>query len=116
VGEALDFNASLGIARKAARLHYLRRRWEERVAELPGVRLLTRPQIEQGCGLGGLSIDGVGARRLTDYLLEKHQIHVRPRFVPGEFECIRVTPNVFTTLSEVDRFAAAIETAVRERI
>jgi len=116
VGEALDFNASLGIARKAARLHYLRRRWEERVAGLPGVRLLTRPEIEQGCGLGGLSIDGIGAQRLTDYLLAEHRIHVRPRFVPDEFECIRVTPNVFTSLGEIDRFAAAIGAAIRAGI
>jgi selenocysteine lyase/cysteine desulfurase len=114
VSEALAFHESLGAERKAARLHYLRRRWEERVARLPGVRVLTPPDPEQGCGLGAMTIDGVEANALTDYLLEKHLIHVRPRFVPGEFECIRVTPNVFTTLGEIDAFSAGIEAAVRE--
>jgi hypothetical protein len=61
-----------------------------------------------------MSIEGVGAQALTDYLLEKHFIHVRPRFVPDEFQCIRVTPNVFTTLGEIDAFSRAIEGAVRE--
>jgi selenocysteine lyase/cysteine desulfurase len=38
---------------------------------------------------------------------------VRPRFVEGEFECIRVTPNVFTTLDEIDLFAEAIGTLAK---
>lgn len=31
------------------------------------------------------------------------------------FSCIRVTPNVFSTLEEVDLFAKGIEDAVRNR-
>jgi selenocysteine lyase/cysteine desulfurase len=114
VSEALAFYESLGAERKAARLRFLRQRWVDRVADLPGVRILTPSDPDQACGLGAMSIDGVGADALTDYLLERHQIHVRPRFVPDEFSCIRVTPNVFTTLGEIDAFSEAIETAVRE--
>ena len=114
VSEALAFYESLGAERKAARLRFLRQRWVDRVADLPGVRILTPSDPDQACGLGAMSIDGVGADALTDYLLERHQIHVRPRFVPDEFSCIRVTPNVFTTLDEIDAFSEAIETAVRE--
>ena len=50
---------------------------------------------------------------LTDTLQKRWGIHVRPRFVDGEFECIRVTPNVFTSLDEVDLFAEAIRTLAR---
>jgi selenocysteine lyase/cysteine desulfurase len=56
-----------------------------------------------------MSLDGVDANELTSYLERKYRIHVRPRVVPGELDCIRVTPNVFTTLEEVDLFADAIE-------
>ena len=31
---------------------------------------------------------------------------MRPRFVQGEFDCIRVSPSVFSTLEEIDLFAA----------
>jgi len=48
---------------------------------------------------------------LTDFLERKYQIHVRPRCVDGEFTCIRASPNIFTTLEEVDLFAAAIKDA-----
>ena len=33
---------------------------------------------------------------------------MRPRFVADEFECIRVTPNVFTAQHEIDLFVALI--------
>jgi selenocysteine lyase/cysteine desulfurase len=38
---------------------------------------------------------------------------VRPRFVPDEWEGIRITPNVFTTLAEIDAFGEAIGEASR---
>ena len=41
--------------------------------------------------------------------MTKHRIHVRARIVPNEFSCIRVTPNVYTTVAEIDAFARAIE-------
>ncbi|MDH5643809.1 MAG: aminotransferase class V-fold PLP-dependent enzyme, partial [Gemmatimonadota bacterium] len=115
ITEALTFLEGIGIERKAARLHYLRRRWEERVEDLPGVTLYTPPEIEHGCGLGSMSIDGIGARELTDLLRSRFKIHVRPRFVPNEFDCIRVTPNVFSTATEVDLFADAVGRIVNDR-
>jgi len=111
ISEALTFHLAIGFDRKAARLRYLRDRWMKAVSAIPRVRLLTSFDPAQGCALGAMLIDGVGAAALVDYLARKHLIHVRARFVPGEWEGIRVTPNVFTTLEEVDRFAAAIRQA-----
>ena len=116
IGEAITFNESIGIDRKAARLRYLRERWVEQVRDLPGVHLLTSSDPAQSCAIGTMRIDGIGAQALTEYLEEKHRIHVRPRFVLDEWAGIRVTPNVFTTLAEVDAFAHAIEKAAREGI
>jgi selenocysteine lyase/cysteine desulfurase len=71
--------------------------------------VLNSDDPRQSCGIGALSVEGVGANALTDHLERKYRIHVRPRVVEGELDCIRVTPNVFTTLEEVDLFAEAIE-------
>lgn len=109
ITEALAFHDSLGAERKAARLHFLRRRWADRVREIPGVRVLNDDEASSSCGIGAMSIDGVDPEALTAHLETKYRIHVRPRLVPGEFSCIRVTPNVFTTLEEVDFFSSAIE-------
>lgn len=108
VTDALTFHQELGPERKAARFRYLRERWMRAVAGMRGVHLLTSMDPEQACALGAMRIDGIGAQALTDHLLRRYRIHVRPRFVPDEWEGIRVTPNVFTTLEEVDLFIEAI--------
>ena len=63
-----------------------------------------------------MCLDGIGAQALTDHLQKTYRIHVRPWFVPGEWEGIRVTPNVFTTLAEVDAFAHAIDHVAQQGI
>jgi selenocysteine lyase/cysteine desulfurase len=108
ITEALTFHDGIGAERKAARLRFLRRRWSDRVRDLPGVRVLNSEDPHQSCGIGAVSLEGVDANELTEHLERKYRIHVRPRVVEGELNCIRVTPNVFTTLEEVDFFAEAI--------
>ena len=78
--------------------------------------MLNPPDIRQACGIGATRIEGVNSGELTDFLERKYRIHVRPRFVRGEFDCIRVSPSVFTTLEEIDLFAAGIEDAVRNGV
>ena len=116
ITEAVTFHEGIGAERKAERLVYLRRRWAERVKELRGVRVLNPPDIKQACGIGAMRIEGVDSGELTDFLERKYRIHVRPRFVQGEFDCIRISPSVFSTLEEVDLFASAIEDAARNGV
>ena len=110
IGEAITFHDSIGGERKAARLRYLRTRWMDQVSDLPNVSFYTANDDRQAGALGTMGIDGIGAADLTQKLQDGWSIHVRPRFVPGEWEGIRVTPNVFSTLEEVDTFAGAIQT------
>ena len=108
IGDALTFQEAIGTERKAARLRYLRRRWMDAVRDVPGVRFYTADDDAQSCAIGTMGLSGVGAADLTELLQDRYGIHVRPRFVEGEWEGIRVTPNVFSTLEEVDTFVAAI--------
>ena len=82
--------------------------------DLPGVRVLNSDDPRDSCGIGALSVDGVDAAELTTRLRAGLSDSRWPRVVEGELNCIRVTPNVFTTLEEVDFFAEAIETIVRK--
>ncbi len=102
ITEAVDFWESIGPERKAARLRLLRRRWANAVKELPGVTLLVPDDDAQSCALGAMTLTGVTGPQLTDWLMRRYRVHVRPREVPNEFSAIRVTPNVYTTLQEVD--------------
>jgi len=78
------------------------------VAGVPGVRFYTANDDRQAGALATMGIEGMGADELTAVLQRRYAIHVRPRFVPGEWEGIRVTPNVFSTLEEVDGFSRAV--------
>jgi selenocysteine lyase/cysteine desulfurase len=114
ISEAMTFHQSIGVERKAARLRYLRERWSRRLEQLPGVSTLTSYDPQQSCGIGLLSIEGMDPTKLTNLLWEKHRILVTAIRTEGEYEGIRVTPNVYTTLAEVDRFCDVIEEVLRK--
>jgi selenocysteine lyase/cysteine desulfurase len=54
-------------------------------------------------------VDGIPAGKLYEYLWTKHRIWTSPTVMPGEYEGVRVTPNVYTTIEEIDAFAEAME-------
>ncbi len=114
IAEALNFHQAIGTERRAARMRYLRARWESRVEKLPGVRILTSKDPAQSCGLSNVSITGVPAPTIERYLWEKHRIVV-VAIVHDEYQGIRVTPNIYTTIGEIDTFAGAMEQFVRNQ-
>ncbi len=113
VTEALNFHESIGAERKAARFRYLRKRWSDRLRTLPGVKILNSEDPEQSCGIGFVSVDGFDAPKLAQHLWEKYRIWTVAIVTPGEYQGLRVTPNVYTTLEEVDTFADVMEKLIR---
>ena len=109
ITEAVTFHESIGAERKEARFRYLRKRWSNRLRELPGVKLLTSDDPEQSCGIGLLSVAGFNAGELSTHLLDKHRIFTVAIDKEGEFSGLRITPNVYTTLEEIDDFSRVME-------
>jgi isopenicillin-N epimerase len=108
IAEALTFHQTIGIDRKAARLRYLRDRWMRRLAAHPGTRIHTSFDPAQGGAIGNLGTPGLDTGRLAAHLFERHRIITTP-VVHAEYAGLRVTPNVYTTLAEIDLFADAVE-------
>jgi selenocysteine lyase/cysteine desulfurase len=115
IGEALTFHQALGAERKTARLVYLRDRWARRLLEKDGVRLHTSLAPGAAAGIATVEIEGIEPGALTDWLWRQNRIIVTP-IVHAEFSGIRVSPSVYTTLEEIDRFAEAMERVAREGI
>jgi len=111
IAEALTFHQGIGPARKQARLTYLRDRWARRLLENDRVRLHTSLQPGFACGIATVEIDGVDSRDLADHLWNSNRILVVGIKHP-EFEGVRVSPSVFSTLEEIDRFTEAMERVV----
>jgi isopenicillin-N epimerase len=108
ISEALIFNENIGIDRKAARLRYLRDRWAHRLAENPKCKILHSPDPAQSCGIGFLAFDKIDPGKVASALVGKYSIYTS---VMGheEYTGLRITPNIYTPLRDVDFFAEAVE-------
>ena len=109
IAEALAFHDGIGIERKAARLRYLRDRWATRLAAHPRVKIHTNLSAEHSCAIGTVQLTNVPTRQVVERLWADWRIIATP-IVHAEYEGARITPNVYTTLDEIDTFAAAMET------
>jgi isopenicillin-N epimerase len=115
IGEALTFHEMLGGERKAARLRYLRSRWTDRLRDLKNVKFHTNLHADHSCGICTVEIEGIKVGDLNTWLETKHKIVVTGIEHP-QFHGIRVTPNVYTTLAEIDRFGDAMVYAATKGI
>ncbi len=108
IAEALTFYEGMGAERKQERLRYLTRYWADRLLQHDRIRLNTSLKPGQSCAIANVEIKGVNSVALKDHLWKKHRIIVVP-IMHAEFEGLRVTPSVYTTLPELDRFCDAME-------
>src|SRR6185312_2663631 len=109
ISEALVFNENIGIARKTARLRYLRDRWAHRLRENAKVQILHSESPELSAGIGFIGFKGVDAGKMYEALLNKHNIITAHSPLPGQYDGLRVTPHIYSTLRDVDTFADAVE-------
>ena len=112
IGEALLFHNGIGGKRKEARLRYLSRYWMNRLKDVPKIRFNTSFDPKQSCAIGNVQIEGTNPEAVTKYLFDKHRIFATP-IVHEEFQGIRITPNLYTTLGELDRFCDQMELIAR---
>src|ERR1044071_9769518 len=103
IGEALLFHNGIGGKRKEVRLRHLSRYWMNRLKDVPKIRFNTSFDANQSCAIANVHIDGTKPEEVTKYLFDKHRIFAVP-IMHEEFQGIRITANLYTTFSELDRF------------
>jgi len=112
IGEALLFHQGIGPKRKEARLRFLRDYWANQLKDIPAIRFHVRREPEHSCGITTVEITDVDPGALTAHLLAKHKIFT-VAIVTDEFRGIRITPNVYTTIQELDRFCEVMADVAR---
>ena len=116
VAEALAFHQAIGIERKAARFRYLTMRWADRLKDHRRITIHSSLEPGQTWALATVQIAGVDTREINSYLWDRFRIALRP-IVRDDYEGLRVTPNIYTRLEEIDQFAdAMLEVADKGRI
>ncbi|HXJ05931.1 MAG TPA: aminotransferase class V-fold PLP-dependent enzyme [Candidatus Acidoferrum sp.] len=109
--QALEFHEQIGAERKFTRLKYLKNRWAERLAKVPGARVLVNLDPNLSGAFGTIHFETMDPGKLGDALLSKYNIFVTPISSPS-FSGIRVSSNVYTSTAEIDRFCEAVEAIV----
>ena len=113
IGEAILFHNAIGGKRKEERLRYLSRYWMNKLKDIPKVGFNTSFDPIQSCAIANFKIEGVDPVALGGHLMSKHKIFTTP-IVHPEFTGIRITPNVYTTLWELDRFCEIVGSIARK--
>jgi selenocysteine lyase/cysteine desulfurase len=122
VGEALAFHQAIGAERKAARLRYLTLRWANALKGDPRVKIHSSLEPGQTWGLAMVGIDGVDARALSQFMMDRYRIVInavvggQPPQQVFDYSGLRVTPNVYTTLQEMDTFVEAMQEVLKKGI
>jgi selenocysteine lyase/cysteine desulfurase len=116
ISAALAFHRGIGSERKITRLRFLRDRWAKRLkSESDRVHILTPLDSPYSGAIGLIHVEGLETNALVSWLFDKHRIVSTP-INHDEFTGIRVTPNVYTTLDEIDLFSEKILQAIQRGI
>ncbi len=108
IENAIDYYNLLGIDRKEERLRYLQEYWTSRARNIQNIILNTPIESHRACGIANVGIKGMPPGEMAKRLLDEYQIFtvaINNATVQG----CRITPNVFTTIDELDKFVMALE-------
>ena len=115
IGEAITFHELIGMKRKEARLRYLRHRWTDRIVDNKKFRFYTNLDPKHSCALTTVGIEGIKTGDLAAWLLAKHSIFVTA-IVNDFIDGLRISPNVYSTVQEIDRLSGALLYAAKNGI
>ena len=109
INDAIDYLEIIGLGRKEARLRYLQRYWSDRLREVKNVVVNTPVDSYRSCGIANVGIKTIPPRDLAKILLEEFRIWTVAIDYANVKGC-RITPNIYTTEEELDRFVEAVTT------
>ncbi len=108
IGDSLHYYFTLGAERKENRLRFLKNYWVDKVKDLSNVTMNTPHSNERSCAIANFKINSLAPTETAKQLLEKHKIFTVAINNKGTEGC-RITPNVYTSLQELDKLVEAIK-------
>jgi len=117
IGKAIEFYEMIGARRKEQRLLYLKNYWMEKVKDIPGIQFGTSMKPGFGCGIGVVNCPKPGkkANDLEVFLWESYRIHCNSVDLEN-LKGIRISPNVYTSISQLDTLVEGIHEYAKAKI
>ena len=107
IGHAADFYNYIGAERKFDRLCTLKERWVNQFKNNPKVKINSPQNRAFGGAIGNIEIINTKPEELDNFLFNQYKIHtvgINWENIHG----VRITPNVYTSLYDIDRLIEAI--------
>jgi selenocysteine lyase/cysteine desulfurase len=108
IADAIDYYMMIGVKRKEERLRYLQQYWTSKVRGVPKIVLNTPADPQRACAIANVGIEGIPPATLAKRLLEEHKIYT-VAIDNANVQGCRITPNLFTTTSELDALVRALK-------
>ncbi len=109
INDAIDYLEIIGLERKQKRLRFIQRYWSDKLRSVNNVIVNTPKEQSRSCGIANVGLTNMKPLDLAKTLLDEFQIWT----VAIDYENVkgcRITPNVYTTTDELDRFVEAMTT------
>ncbi len=114
IPDALDFQATIGVENKAARLRYLRDSWVNEVRNVKGVDVLTPDDADLVGAITSFRIHGRGSpaanQAVAKTLLDEFGLFTFYRTGIANGDCVRVTPALYNGVGDAEKLATALKT------
>jgi len=112
VPAALAFQNRIDRAARAARLRALRDRWVRRARAIPNLEILTPDDPASHGAITSFRFHGENSPQanvaIAQRLLDRHRIFTVHRTGLAKGACVRVTPSLFTRMTDMDRLVDAL--------
>ena len=107
IADAIDYLNEIGVKRKEERLCQLRQYWMKNLQEVDNVQINTPWSNERACGIANVGLKNLKPAEMAKRLFDEFDIFTVAIDYANVQGC-RITPNVFTTFDELDRFSEAV--------
>jgi selenocysteine lyase/cysteine desulfurase len=108
IEDSIDYYNMIGAERKESRLRFIQEYWTSKVRNVPRIIINTPVESHRACGIANVGIEGIKPGDLAKRLLDEHRVYTVAIDGANVHGC-RITPNVYTTIEELDQFVVALK-------
>ena len=105
---AVDFNLEIGKTEKSQRLKFLQMRWASELKDQKNIILNTPLGEGQSYGIANVGVKNLHPSELADKLFDDHNIFTVPIDDNRGIRGVRVSPNLYSTVEDIDKFIEAM--------
>ena len=105
---AVEFNLKIGKKNKSRRLKFLQMRWADVLKDHKNIIINTPLGEGQSFGIANVGIKNIKPGDLADRLFDEHNIFTVPIDDDRGIRGLRVSPNLYSTVEDIDKFIDAM--------